>query len=85
VNLSGKAGFEEGKWGYDALLANQNQDAVRWLRDATKAAAEGSRVLVRPWHSVRASGNMPAAMAAYQRAHALDPHDPKYAEATKKN
>jgi hypothetical protein len=28
---------------------------------------------------------MPAAMAAYQRAHALDPNDPKYAEATKKN
>jgi len=36
VNLSGKAGYEEGKWGYDALMAGRNQDAIRWLRDAVK-------------------------------------------------
>jgi len=34
VNLSGKAGYEEGRWGYEALLANRNREAVRWLRDA---------------------------------------------------
>jgi membrane associated rhomboid family serine protease len=34
VNVSGKAGYEEGKWGYDALVAHRNQEAVRWLRDA---------------------------------------------------
>ncbi len=36
INLSGKVGFEEGKWGYDALLANKNEEAARWLRDAAK-------------------------------------------------
>lgn len=34
VNLSGKAGYEEGRWGYEALLASRNREAVRWLRDA---------------------------------------------------
>ena len=85
VNLSGKAGFVEGKWGYDALLANQNQDAARWLRDAAKLQPK----LPVHWFDLGIAyerlGNMPAAMAAYQRAHALDPNDPKYAEAAKKN
>ncbi len=85
VNLSGKAGFEEGKWGYDALLANQNQDAVRWLRDATKLHPKVPVYWFDLGIAYERLGNMPAAMAAYQRAHALDPHDPKYAEATKKN
>jgi hypothetical protein len=40
VNLSGKAGFEEGQWGYEALLANRNEEAVRWLRDAHNHAAQ---------------------------------------------
>lgn len=34
VNLSGRGGYEEGKWGYAALMANRNQEAVRWFRDA---------------------------------------------------
>ena len=34
INLSGKGGYEEGKWGYEALLANRNREAVRWLSDA---------------------------------------------------
>jgi hypothetical protein len=37
LNLSGKAGFAEGQWGYKALLANYNQEAVRWLRDNSRA------------------------------------------------
>jgi hypothetical protein len=32
---SGKAGFEEEPWDYQALLANHNEEAARWLRDAT--------------------------------------------------
>jgi tetratricopeptide (TPR) repeat protein len=85
VNVSSKAGFEEGKWGYDALLADQNQDAVRWLRDATKLQPKVPVYWFDLGIAYERLGNMPAAMAAYQRAHALDPNDPKYAEATKKN
>jgi membrane associated rhomboid family serine protease len=36
VNLSGKVGYEEGKWGYDALIVGRNEQAVRWFRDAVK-------------------------------------------------
>lgn len=28
INLSSQGGYEEGKWGYDALIANRNQEAV---------------------------------------------------------
>jgi membrane associated rhomboid family serine protease len=85
VNLSGKAGFEEGKWGYDALIANQNQDAVRWLRDAAKLQPKVSVYWFDLAIAYERLGNMPAAMAAYQRAHELDPNNLKYSEALKKN
>jgi len=34
INFSSQGGYEEGKWGYDALVAGRNQEAARWLRDA---------------------------------------------------
>jgi membrane associated rhomboid family serine protease len=34
VNMSGKAGYEEGKWGYEALESQRDQDAARWFHDA---------------------------------------------------
>jgi TPR repeat protein len=34
VNLSSNGGYEEGRMGYEALIANRNQEAVRWFRDA---------------------------------------------------
>lgn len=36
VNLSSRNGYEEAKWGYDALAKGDNTNAVRWLRDATR-------------------------------------------------
>jgi len=27
---------EEGQWGYDAIVANRNQEAIRWYRDAVR-------------------------------------------------
>ncbi|MGC2531204.1 MAG: hypothetical protein WA639_25945, partial [Candidatus Acidiferrum sp.] len=36
VNFSSHGGYEEGKWGYDDLIANRNQEALRWLRDAAR-------------------------------------------------
>jgi membrane associated rhomboid family serine protease len=81
INLSGKVGFEEGKWGYDALLANKNQEAARWLRDAAKLQPKESSYWFDLGIAYHRMGNMPAAMAAYQRAHELDPNNQTYSEA----
>jgi hypothetical protein len=34
VNLSGKVGYEEARWGYDALREGRIEDAIRWLKMA---------------------------------------------------
>jgi membrane associated rhomboid family serine protease len=81
INLSGKVGFEEGKWGYDALLANKNQEAARWLRDAAKLQPKESSYWFNLGIAYYRVGNVPAAMAAYQKAHELDPNNQKYSEA----
>jgi membrane associated rhomboid family serine protease len=79
INLSGKAGFEEGQWGYKALLANHNEEAVRWLRDATTLQPKSPELWMDLGIAYNRLGNMPAAMAAYNQAHKLKPDDPAYA------
>jgi membrane associated rhomboid family serine protease len=81
INLSPRAGYEEGTWGYDALVAGRNDEAVHWLGDAT---------IYRPklpvyWYDLGIAyqrlGNMRAALPAYQRAHELEPNNTEYSEA----
>jgi membrane associated rhomboid family serine protease len=81
INLSAGAGYEEEKWGYDALLADRNEEAVRWLRDG---------VLYQPklavnWFNLGIAyqrlGKHADASAAYQRAHELEPNNDKYLDA----
>ena len=81
--MSGKEGYEEGKWGYDALVANRDKEAARWLGDA---------VIYQPklavyWYDLGVAyqrlGNKAAASAAYQRAHQLEPSEAEYSEAMK--
>jgi membrane associated rhomboid family serine protease len=83
INLSGKAGYEEGKWGYDALVAGRDKEAARWFGDA---------VIYQPklpvyWFDLGIAyqklGNKTAAQAAYQRAHQLEPNEAQYSEALK--
>jgi tetratricopeptide (TPR) repeat protein len=83
INLSGKAGYEEGKWGYDVLAANRNQEAAHWLSDA---------VIYQPkmpvyWFDLGIAyqrlENGSAAKAAYQKAHQLEPNKADYSEALK--
>ena len=31
-----RGGYEEGQWGYDAIVANRNQEAIRWYREAVR-------------------------------------------------
>jgi membrane associated rhomboid family serine protease len=83
INLSGQGGYEEAKWGYDALVADRDQEAARWLGDA---------VLYQPnlpgyWFDLGIAyeriGKRSAAQAAYQKAHQLEPNEAKYSEALK--
>ncbi len=68
LNLSHTAGYEEGKWGFEALQANRNQEAVRWFRDAVRYQPKLSVY----WYDIgiayQRMGNNEAALAAYRRA-----------------
>jgi membrane associated rhomboid family serine protease len=80
LNLSGKAGFEEGKWGYDALIAGQNERAVRWLAEAAKLQPKEPSYWFNLGIAYQRVGKLPAAMAAYKRAHELNPSDSEYSK-----
>jgi Flp pilus assembly protein TadD len=77
--FSGKAGFEEGQWGYAALVANHNEEAVRWLRDATAQQPKSPELWMDLAIAYHRLGNIPAATAAYNEAHKLKPDDPAFA------
>ena len=68
VNLSGKAGYEEGRWGYDALMAHRNQEAVRWLRDAVVYQPKSATYWYDLGFAYQSLGDMPAAATAYRKA-----------------
>jgi len=84
LNLSGKAGFEEGQWGYSALLADHNDEAVRWLREATTLQPKSPELWMDLGIAYQRLGNIPAATAAYSQAHNLKPDDPTYSVPTDK-
>jgi membrane associated rhomboid family serine protease len=81
LNLSGKVGYKEGTWGYDALVAGHNEQAVRWLHDAAKLQPKESTYWFDLGIAYYRTGKLPAAMAAYGRALALDPGNSEYARA----
>jgi len=83
INRSANAGYEEGQWGYAALQSNRNQEAVRWLRDASAYQPK----LAVYWFDLGIAyhrlGNMPAAKAAYEKAYQLEPANAEYSETVK--
>jgi membrane associated rhomboid family serine protease len=81
VNFSGKAGYEEGKWGYDALVAGQNEQAIRWLRDAARLQPKEPTYWFDLGIAYYRAGDLPAAKTAYKRAIELDPGNSEYANA----
>jgi hypothetical protein len=81
INLSGRAGYEEGKWGYDALLAGRNQDAVRWLGDAVIYQPRSAVYWFDLGIAHQRLGDTKAALADYQRAHQLEPDNANYSAA----
>jgi membrane associated rhomboid family serine protease len=84
INFSSQGGYEEGKWGYDALVADRNTEAVRWLRDAVKYQPKVSSYWFNLGIAYQRLNDQSAASSAYQRAYELQPTDPKYAEAAGK-
>ncbi|MBZ5616648.1 MAG: rhomboid family intramembrane serine protease [Acidobacteriia bacterium] len=79
INLSGRAGYEEAQWGYDALLAKKNQEAVRWFRDAVSYQPKVAAF----WYDLgvarQRSGNLREAFADYRKAAELgDAHAQYY-------
>jgi GlpG protein len=80
VNFSTQGGYEEGKWGYDALLANRNQEATRWLRDAVRYQPKMAVYWFNLGIAYQRLDESSAASAAYQRAHSLEPNNPDYAQ-----
>ena len=77
INLSGRAGYEEARWGYEDLIAHQDASAVRWLRDASRLQPDDMGV----WHNLALAyqrvGDRQAAVAAAERATALGDDTPK--------
>src|SRR4029077_4338264 len=78
INMSGHGGYEEANWGYEALLAEKNQEAVRWFRDAVAYQPK----TVQYWYDLGVAyarlGQKPAAVSAYRRAADLGDPDAQY-------
>jgi len=81
VNLSTYGGYEEARWGYDALIANRNEEAIRWYRDAVKYQPKVPSFWFNLGIAYQRSKDDTAASLAYQRAYELEPSKPQYAEA----
>ncbi len=78
VNLSGKGGYEEAKWGYDALLAHRNREAVRWFRDATTFQPKMAEYWYDLGFAYQGLADKNAALAAYRTAAELGNADAQY-------
>jgi len=68
INLSKGGGYEEAKWGYDALMAHQNDQAVRWFRDAVTYQPKMPDFWYDLAFAYQRSGNMRDAFAGYRQA-----------------
>jgi membrane associated rhomboid family serine protease len=81
LNLSGRAGYDEGKWGYDDLIAGKNEQAIRWLNDAARLQPKESAYWFNLGIAYQRVGQMPAAIAGYKRAFELSPDNTEYSKA----
>ncbi|HXX13812.1 MAG TPA: rhomboid family intramembrane serine protease [Candidatus Eremiobacteraceae bacterium] len=85
INLSSQGGYEEARWGYDALIANRNTEALRWCRDAVKYHSKVPSFWFNLGIAYQRLNDQTAAGAAYQRAYDLEPTNSRYAKAVGKD
>jgi len=68
--------------GYEALLADRNQEAARWLGDAVVYQPRLPVYWFNLGIAYQRLGNRTAAQAAYERAHQLEPNKAEYSAAS---
>jgi TPR repeat protein len=68
INLSGRAGQEEARLGYEALVAHQNHEAIAWLRDAVAYQPEESDYWINLAIAYERIHDQRAAVDAYRHA-----------------
>src|ERR1700730_14231547 len=68
INMSKSAGYEEGRWGYDALQAHRDEEAVRWFRDAVRYQPKVSAYWFDLGIAYERLKDEPAAIHAYRTA-----------------
>lgn len=68
VNLSASGGYEEAKWGFDALTKDRNQEAVRWFREALTYRSKPHEFWYDLGIAYQRLGDESAALAAYREA-----------------
>ena len=84
TNLSPYRGYEESELGYQALLAEDNQKAERWLVRATRLKPDESSYWYNLGLAQHRLDKFEPALESFRRAHELDPGDEE-AESTLKS
>lgn len=83
VNFTRTEGYEEARWGYDALLAKRDHEAIRWLRDAVRYQPNTHEYWFDLGIAYHRVGDYTAAKNAYRKAHELAPQNQDYSDALK--
>jgi tetratricopeptide (TPR) repeat protein len=68
INMSKGGGYEEAKWGYDALSAHKYPEAVRWLQDAVHYQPKSETFWFDLAFAHEGVGNKSSALEAYRKA-----------------
>ena len=89
VNFSKNGGYEEARWGYEALMNDKknpetNHEAVMWLEDAVKYQPKVPLFWFNLGIAYQREHDYDAASSAYRRAYELDPSNADYAKAAGK-
>ena len=68
INQSRSRGYEEAKWGYDALMAHRTDEAIRWFRDAVRYQPKQPEFWYDLAFAYQQAGNLQDAFADYRKA-----------------
>jgi membrane associated rhomboid family serine protease len=75
INQSRSGGYEEAKWGYDAIMAHRYDQGIRWFRDAVIYQPKMPQFWDDLAFAYQQSGNQTDAFASYRKA--ADLGDPR--------
>jgi membrane associated rhomboid family serine protease len=81
VNLSNHGANGEFRLGYDALMADRNEEAARWLGEATRMEPGNATGWYDYGIALSRIGRAESAAAAYAKAYELDPGSDDYKQA----